>query len=48
LPSMSQSRTPPLKSSPSERFYPTAPASIESRASEIDRNMLGRLDRKKY
>jgi hypothetical protein len=43
--SISQSRTPPPKSSPSERFYPTAP---ESQASEIDRNMLRRLGRNTY
>lgn len=47
LPPMSQFQIPPPKSSPSERYNLTASANIESRASEIDRNMLGRLDRKK-
>ena len=49
LPSVSWSSTPPPKSSPSERGHPTEPIGVESQASEIDKNMLGRLDpRKRY
>ncbi|PVH73185.1 hypothetical protein DL98DRAFT_576403 [Cadophora sp. DSE1049] len=45
--SMSQSRIPPPNSYPSERLHPIASVNIDSRASEIDRYMLGRLDGKK-
>jgi hypothetical protein len=45
---MSQSRTPPKKSYPSERLHPTTPDNIECRASDIDRDMLSRLDRITY
>lgn len=45
LPSMS--RTPPPRSSPGDRADPMALGNImDSREQDIDRNMLGRLDRK--